>query len=235
MNLLVTRPEPEASRTAARLRALRHSVIVQPLLTIVLNPPPPIAARPVAIAVTSQNGVRALASWPQAAAWRDVPLFSAGDMTRAAARAAGFTNVRASGPPASFADDVARDLGAVRGPVIYAAARDRAGTLAEDLGARGYAVEVIEAYRAEPVSALAPAVCDALAAGALDGALLYSRRTAATFRTLVEGAGLKEAVARITIFALSDAVGAEVAGLTGTVLVAARPDEDSLFRLLRAA
>ena len=63
MRLLVTRPEPEATRTAALLRSHGHDVIVAPLLRV--EPVAEVAFGPgpwAALAFTSANAVRAIAS-----------------------------------------------------------------------------------------------------------------------------------------------------------------------------
>ena len=81
MRLLVTRPEPDADETAARLTAMGHDVLVQPMLRIVFAPPPEDIPEPAALIATSRNGVRALAAWPAAAHWRETTLFVTGEGT----------------------------------------------------------------------------------------------------------------------------------------------------------
>ncbi len=229
MRLLVTRPEPEASASAERLRALGHSVTVAPLLAIMLNPPPRDLPEPAGLIVTSRNGVRALQTWPQAAGWRDVPLFAIGSSTAQAARAAGFGRVTAGdGEGAALAASIVAVLPASRGPVIYAAARDLSGNLAEKLEEAGTDLQMVEAYRAEPAEALGPTVRAALAEGRLDGALFYSRRTAETFRDLTAGAPVRLA----HVFALSAKVAEPLRTLRAAVHIAPKPDEASLLSLI---
>ncbi|MCR4283071.1 MAG: uroporphyrinogen-III synthase, partial [Bauldia sp.] len=111
MRLLVTRPEPDAGETAAKLRAIGHDVLVQPLLSIVFAEPPADVPTPGAILITSQNGARSLARWPQIAAWRAVPVFAAGPATARAASALGFGDVRFGARDAgSLAEVVLRSL-----------------------------------------------------------------------------------------------------------------------------
>ena len=229
MRLLVTRPEPDASATARRLQAMGHTVTVEPMLKIVLNDPPGVLPDPAGLIVTSRNGVRALVTWPQAAGWHDVPLFAVGEATGEAARAAGFHDVTAG------ADDGAalvRVIGAIlpkhRGPVIYAAARDLSGNLAEHLEEAGYDLQMVEAYRAERAENLSPALAAALAAGSIDGALFYSRRTAETFRDLVAGRTIRLR----QVFALSEQVAAPLRGLAAALHVAPVPNEVSLLALI---
>ncbi len=229
MRLLVTRPEPDAADTARRLEALGHSVTVEPLLKIVLNAPPRDLPEPAGLIVTSRNGVRALVIWPPASGWRDVPLFAVGEATASEARAAGFRRVAAGeGDGMSLVAAVGAALSAASGPVIYAAARDLSGGLAEHLEEAGYDLQMVEAYRAERAESLTPEVLAALEAGAIDGALFYSRRTAETFRDLVEGHAIRLAHA----FALSEPVAGPLKGLAAMVHVAAAPDEASLLALI---
>ncbi len=229
MHLLVTRPEPDASETARRLTALGHSVTVEPMLKIVLNPPPRDLPRPAGLIVTSRNGVRALTTWPQAAGWHDVPLFAVGAATATDARAAGFSKATAGdGEGAALVRVITAALPPGSGPVIYAAARDLSGNLAEHLEEAGTDLQMVEAYRAERAENLSPALAAALAAGTIDGALFYSRRTAETFRDLTAGRPIRLK----HVFALSAWVAGPLHGLGGALHVAPSPDEVSLSALI---
>ncbi len=95
----------------------------------------------------------------------------------------------------------------------------------ETLEEAGYDLQMVEAYRAEPVARLSPGLLTDLEAGAIDGALFFSRRTAETFRDRVAG----RAVRLAHVFALSAAVAAPLRALGATVHVAAAPDEASLI------
>ena len=237
MRLLVTRAEGQAEETAAELRARGHEPILAPLLDIVLGRPPENLVEPAAIAVTSRNGVKALAAWPEAGAWRGKPVFVTGEATAAAAREAGFADVRAgSGDVAGLCDRILAELPAANGPVLYVTGRDRAGDLAGALAGTGYDVRTVEAYRAEARPELDPAVAEALRAGTIDGALFFSARTAAAFVDRVEAAGLAGAAARIVLYALSEAVAAPRHRLgTADIRVAERPEAAALLALLDPA
>lgn len=235
MRLLITRPEPDASTTAERLRALGHETLVQPLLTITFAPPPADLPTPAAFLITSQNAVRALRSWPQTKDWLRIPAFVAGPATARATAAMGFLDVRgAARNSVSLADAVLDDMVPSDGPLIYPAARDRAGALAGGLTGRGYDVRLVEAYRADPASQLDEAVRVALAAKRLDGVLLYSRRTATTFRNLVTAAGITDRLTNVAFFVISEQVADVLAGIPGRIHVAEHPDEDSLLVLVRS-
>ena len=236
MRLLVTRPEPDAGETAARLAAIGHDVMLQPMLRVVYSDPPEALPEPAALIATSRNGVRALAAWPVAVAWRGKPLFVTGEGSAQTAAAAGFTDVRSGGADAAaLANRIVRDLLKGRGPVIYAAARDRTGALAGGLIAAGHDLRVVEAYRAEPAAALDSGVAAALRTGQIDGVLFFSRRTAEAFGAAVETAGLAPALAAIPCYALSERIGEPLRALSTVVKVAERPDFDGILALIAAA
>jgi uroporphyrinogen-III synthase len=88
MRILVVRPEPGAAATAARVRALGHDAVVQPLLvTEALDWQLP-AGLPDAVILTSAAALRH--AGPQAAALMGLPALCVGAATAAAARAAGW-------------------------------------------------------------------------------------------------------------------------------------------------
>jgi len=236
MRLLVTRPQPDADRTAARLGALGHLALVQPVLTIAFNPPPADVERPGAILITSQNAVRALTNWPGTRDWQAVPVFAAGPATARALADAGFKDVRANASDSgSLADIVIETYPKTAGPLLYPAARDRAGALAGGLSAQGYDVRTVEAYRADPVTRFYPDVRDALVRGQIDGVLLYSGRTAKTLKAVAAAEGVSDSLARPEYFIISRHVAGIVADLGALLHVAERPDEDSLLALIPAA
>lgn len=94
MRLLVTRPDPEGQRTAALLRGLGHEVLLMPLLRIepILNAE--LGTGPwAAVLFTSANAVRAAAAHLRFSELADLPVYTVGRRTRAAAAAAGFASV----------------------------------------------------------------------------------------------------------------------------------------------
>src|SRR5271169_892232 len=125
MRVLVTRPEPDAARTAEKLRAAGHEVAVDSLLTI-----EPVAFDPPrgdygALAATSTNALRAAGANPSMAKLKSLPLFALGVHTANAARLAGFVYIEVAGGDArALGEMLARRLppGA---RVLYLAGEDR--------------------------------------------------------------------------------------------------------------
>jgi uroporphyrinogen-III synthase len=235
MRILVTRPAADSEKTAARLRGLGHEPVLAPLLDIVAAAPPADPPEPAALLLTSRNAVRAVARWPEAAGWRERPVFVTGRGTGDAATQAGFKDIRsADGDADDLVALVISEIGPEVRPILYPAARDRSEAFLESLRAKGYDILVIEAYRAELTATLEPAVCEALRSSRIDAVLLYSRRTAEGFRQAVERAGLAGALGGLRLCALSARVAEPLGGLGAEIVVARRPDEDSLLALLQA-
>lgn len=233
MRLLLTRPLDESEALAENLRALSHSCLIEPMLTVApVAGATPDLADVQAVLLTSANGARALAAHPVA---RDLPILTVGASTAEAARAAGFDNVEsAGGDVVMLADLVRRRLRPQDGMLLHVAGTAVAGDLAGDLNRDGFALRRSVLYRADTASALSPACIDALKAGTLDGALFFSPRSAATFVELVRTAGLDTCLSRLAMYALSPAV-ARAAAMChwGATFVAERPEKSALLALLR--
>ena len=233
MRLLVTRPRTDAERTADLLRDAGHEPLIAPLLEIVpADPPGDVPVSNVqAFLVTSANGARALAG---ATDRRDVALFAVGDASAAAARDAGFAEVRsADGDVDDLAALVRGVLDPANGILIHAVGFVSAGNLAGDLAASGFDARTVVLYEARTCADLPENAAVALTGGRIDGVLLYSPRTARSFTALVEKAGLTPKLAGIRAYCLSAAV-ADVLpeGVFARVETANRPDQAALFELL---
>lgn len=231
MRVLVTRPEPDASRTAALLEARGHRAVVDPVLSVDLIP----ATRPTgefsAVAVTSATAVRAVQSNVDLDSLRRLPLFAVGRRTAEAAREAGFATVHDA---SSDAAGLARLLSAMLPPgsrVLHLAGEDRARDLGPLLAAAKIEVDVIVLYRMLAADRLGPAA-SALKAGDLDAALHYSARSAAAFVRLAGREGLTDAVKELRHFSLSQAVAAPLVALGAPVEIAPEPNEAALLALL---
>lgn len=238
MRLIVTRPEPDATRTAHALIALGHAAILSPMLEVAPDPDARVSDGPIqAVLATSSNAVRALAAHPARARLEPLPFFAVGDRTALEARRAGFRGARsAGGALADLAALVRAELRPGDGPLLYAAGDVRSGDLAGDLGAVGFEVATVVVYRAVARLRLSGVATDALRAGEADGILVYSRRSAAALVLALRAAGLSPLAERVVCYALSEAAAEPLAGIAGApVRVAAHADQISLFALLDRA
>jgi uroporphyrinogen-III synthase len=235
MRFLVTRPDEDGATLAAILTAMGHEAVSAPLLTIRYEGEVEFPDQPwQAVIFTSANGVRALASRPQIARFRPLPVLAVGEASAEAARAAGFDRVEAAGGDVVTLVALAlRRLTPQGGPLLHVAGRIVAGDLKGDLERRGFSVFRAPLYDAVVEDSLPQAAAAALAGGRLDGALFYSPRTARTFATLVRGEGLEGALSAVTAYCLSRAVAEALAGLGfAEIRIAETPSQPALLRLL---
>jgi len=217
----ITRAEPGASRTAARVRALGHQPLVAPLLTIRPLPVDPAALRDAAtLAFTSANAV---AAWAALTDRRALPVFTVGAATADAARAAGFADVRsADGDVDALAALLARERPSQ--PILHPCAAKPAGDLAAALALTGLHVLRMPIYAAADAPSLPAEAAEA------ERILLHSPRAARTLARLGDAR-----LRTLPTLCLSPAVADPLLAAGFTALqIAARPDEAALLALLGA-
>lgn len=218
LRVAITRAEPEASRTAERVRARGAEAVLAPLLTIVACGYDTNTEGAQAIIFTSTNGVHA---FPDTRGARDRTILTVGDATAEAARAAGFTDVRsADGDVAALAALAKRELDPGKGKLIHIAGDHVAGDLGGELRAAGFQIERRLAYASVARQNLPEALLQPL-----DVILFHSARAAETFVAL----GAPNAMT-LTAGCLSATIAA-AAGRTSweRIVTAIRPREDDLL------
>jgi uroporphyrinogen-III synthase len=206
VNLLVLRPEPGASETAARARAMGFDPVVAPLFAITgLAGPPVEAGRFEAVLLTSANGARHAPAGLTA-----LPCFAVGESSAAAARAAGFGDIRTG--PSDGAAAAAMMVSAGIKRALHPCGRDHLAVAAD-----GVEIERRIVYSAEPVARErfgGPAV-----------AMIHSARAGARFAELADGKG------RIAVAAISHAAAAAAGEGWAAKAVAAAPRDQALLEL----
>jgi len=233
MRVLVTRPEPDGERTAAKLRDRGCEVMLAPLLRV----EPVEAVLDGAwhvVALTSVNAVRAIAGHPKLKKLLALPAYAVGGRTADAAVALGFVNVvSADGDAGDLVRVMKTHLrGGAR--VLHLAGEDRAGDLAGGLAGAAIDVETVVVYRAVAASAFPQDVRDALSAGKLDGVLHFSRRTAETYIDCAATAGISDQALAPVHYCLSQQVAEPLAAAgAGIIRTAGRPAEAALLDLVR--
>lgn len=157
----ITRAQPGAARTAARLATLGFEPVVAPLLRIRALPDAlsnaPDLSTVAALAFTSPNGVAAFVALTSEL--RALPVFAVGDATAEAARDAGFHDARsAAGDIHALAHLIAAT--AIEGLILAPGAREPAGDLSALLPDRE--IRRLPVYAAEETDAAAPTDFDAV-------------------------------------------------------------------------
>jgi uroporphyrinogen-III synthase len=231
MRLLVTRPEPDAERTAALLRQKGHEPIIAPVLRIETVAAAFGAGTFAAVIMTSANAARAIATHPRHRELTALPVFAVGERTAQAARQAGFATVASAGGGWPELVRLVASRFQDSGPkLLYLAGEDRSGDVAGALAGHGLVVETVVNYRAVVASGFARQLQAVLAAGPLDGVLHYSRRSAQAF--LAEAEAVLPAVLKIPHYCLSADVAAPLQAAGATVRIATWPEEAALVELL---
>jgi uroporphyrinogen-III synthase len=229
--VLITRPEPGASETAARVADLGCFPILAPFLEI----------RPTRVRLPSVSQIAAIllasgsAVAPLPAAYHAVPALTVGDATTRRAEHAGFADVTSAGGDAvALAALVRSRVAPGSGTLLLAAAQGQSLALAADLRASGYRVMRRVVYAAAPVAALPEAARLSLADDRPVTVLFFSAETARHFMRLVRAAGLTDHLrnhAAVTIGAPS------AMALKGVpwarIRVAGKPTQDEMLALLR--
>ena len=233
MHLLVTRPQPDAEDLQRKLEVRGFRVSVAPLLDIRTGPQRTIPNKPYqAVLITSANGVRALAQHPARHRLLGRVAYAVGPQSRAAAAATGFETVaEAGGDVNAVISKVDRELEPGRGPLLYLSGEETSGDLEAVLQKRGFEVDRVIMYAAVPAAHLPPPVTAMIKRRAIDGVLLYSRRTAKVWRKCISADGLDAHASRILHFCLA----APVTGDLPTewmAKTAANPSEQGMFDLI---
>jgi len=226
--ILVTRAEPGATTTAAKLAAGGLDPIVEPLLLL-----QPIAVASVpefdALAFTSPNGVRLFA---QLSPRRDVPVYCVGKRTSEVARNCGYQiALSANGDVAALARVIAQRL-ARDARLLHAGNAESRGDLAAQLRDAGRKAEFLATYAAQPAATPGPFLARHLAGEAVfDAVLIHSPRAAMIL------AGFLEAVPRhaiVSVAAISAAAADPLVPHARNLEIAIAPNEDALILALES-
>lgn len=235
MRILVTRPEPDAQATVQRLAALGIQASAAPLMmrqTLEASLPP--ADGFAALALTSTNGLRALADRGVIERFIKVPVFAVGARTALEARSMGFSEVvDAGGTLADLANRLAH--GGLEGPVFYPAGKHLTGDLAKSLAPFGVMVVTSRIYDMVPVDGLPDVVVSGLVDGDIGAVLLYSRRTAELWVRALDGLLERNQRSRIAMLCLSETVAEPLlAARFNRVSLADYPSDEAMMALALA-
>ncbi|RVA07625.1 uroporphyrinogen-III synthase [Mesorhizobium sp. M7A.F.Ca.US.002.01.1.1] len=235
LRVLVTRPEPGASRTAHRLE---EAVFRRFLLPLPETKALPAAAGlipddAVAEAVTSANAMRH-APEEIIATLAALPCHAVGRRTAEAARKAGFLSVsEGPGDAEALADVLAADFSGKT--IVYLCGRVRFPAFEQRLGTAGVRVHAVETYDTLTVGYPDEVTLERLSGQPADAVLLYSAKAAAAMQMLARRPALRGLFEKTWVFALSARIAAAFDDATGErIRIAAQPDEEALLALLQA-
>ena len=234
MRVLVTRPQPGAGRTAARLAEMGHEPVLLPLAATRALPvaEDTLPVKIDAVAVTSASALRHL---PPLLAKRlsTLPLHAVGGATAEAARAAGFARV-VEGPGGAAGLAAAMAASAHGGEtVLYLCGRVRLPEFERRLAEAGFGVMALETYDTVETEPSPEAIAAAIGPRPIDAVLLHSAGTATTLTKIMPALEARLAPEPLVV-CLSPRIAAALSrNFHGKVRVAAQPDEDALLAELQ--
>ena len=218
MRLLVTRPEPDAERTAAALRAKGHAVTIAPLLRVEIFADAELGAGPwAAILVTSANAAHAITAHKRVAELQALPVLAVGERTADAMRAAGFADVSSAEGSASDLTKLAAARLKHGEPLLYLAGADRSSDIAADLAAQNFLVSTVVVYRAVQVDVLPAAAAESLERRRRWRAAFLAPERGGLRECHAEAAGLSEAAIKKPVHFCLSAQVAEPLAKAGAV------------------
>lgn len=228
--VLVTRPEPGASRTAERLRIAGCEPVLLALSKIKAVPVADFdASRFDVVAATSAN---ALAHAPRALieTIADLPCFTVGEKTASEARAAGMENVVAGDGDGAVLAALVTAKTKARERVLYLCGKVRRDDFESALAAAGRTVLAVETYDTVARAVSADEAGRVLSNRPVNAVLVYSQQGAKSLLPLLKAPLLAPLFADARILCLSPRIAEVFSGMR--VFAAETPDEDALFALL---
>lgn len=233
-SVLVTRPEPGATRTAQRLADLGFQPLVLPLSAIKPLPISQVSGHYDAVAFTSANALRHVPEEFLATLY-DLPCFAVGSSTAQIARAKGFKQVLSgNGDGLSLAEQINNST-SENARILYLTGRVRAPQFEDILGQSGRRVIAIPVYDTILNHYETDYLAQLFESSPVDICLLYSKRGALALLAVIGKANAHHLFENAQFLCLSDNI-AHIVSDQGFrhVHVARVQDEAGLFELLHA-
>ncbi len=215
MNIVLTRPLKDSLKLKAKIEAASaHKCYIQPLLEIEILDKKIEIPDDAVVAITSANGIRALAKNTKKRGYR---IIAVGNYTAAKSRRKGFRNVESATETTDVnASEAAlfkyiRSRVDVKTPIYHISANVTKGGLKARLVEAGYKYKRIILYNANPVD-FSEEFIELLKASSFEAYSFFSPRTAAIFAKQLVKHSLKHIVEGSVAFCFSNNV---VRGLSG--------------------
>ena len=223
--ILLTRPEPGASATAAALRQVvaGAAILLSPLMAVEYLTPKLPERSFSGVIFTSRAGVAAALRLRAAGLTLPLVAYAVGDGTAAAAREAGFQVQSAQGDAEALLALIRRDK--TRGPLLHLRGREAGDTLAMALISAGIETHAAVVY-AQVAQPFTPAALELLHGTGQVIVPLFSPRSATLFH---QATASLAPLPRLDIIAMSGAVAAAAAAIPARHRsVAAEPTEAAM-------
>lgn len=227
-SVLITRPEPDATETAARVAAMGYTPIVAPVMSVIQTD----VRAPERLAATVLTSRNAVAACP--ASVHGYPVFAVGAATAKRAEDAGFGKVlNANGDAKALVELIGDTMSPQCGSLFLPTGQGQGSALAALLRQRGFDVILSVAYRTVGLHALPDAADKGLRQHHIAIAMFFSGETAQHFVRLVRAADLDEHVRDVEAVAISERAALALRPLPWRrIKVALKPNQDEMLVLL---
>ena len=234
MKVLVTRPREDAAAFARLLNENGFDPVTVPLIDIAFSEEAmPAIPSMAALAITSANGVRAVARRTTNRNW---PVYAVGPASTAAAKEAGF---EVAGEANSSVESLAEIISASAGnyqEIIHIAGSHRAGDLVGLLERKGLKAKLLVLYQAKQQEKLPPDLLAQLQKGEISAATFFSPRTARIFLTCLEAEKATKFLENLPIICLSGSIASVFEKTPAKKVFAAKsPDQTGMIDILKSA
>ena len=235
MQLLVTRPQPDADELAQALRGLGHEVIVEPLLEFEPHDLGSLSFGDAqAIIVTSRNALRALDALGRVHEATHLPLYTVGGASARMGEQLGFEIIHiGSGTAQGLLPLIMQGCRADAGLLVHLAGEKLAFDMRGALEQHGFNASQPVLYHMRPIDKLSTKTESSLRSGVIDGVILMSPLTARTYARLVQDQIPSGVTNGIIHFCLSEKVAEALPESEGKrIAVANESTQDDLLALI---
>jgi len=208
MQILVTRPIPDAWHMKSLIEKLGFDVALAPLIEIVTEEIDPIVFEgATGLIVTSQNALRSLHLSAQTGAVQHLQVYAVGEATANHAQELKLRNITAArGTAVDLVNVIAERHKTRKGHLVHLAGDHLAHDMVAALKAHGIDVKTVTSYKSVAATALPPEIVGKIRSGKIDAVTLMSPRTAEIWTDLAAKQDLQAELNRMTHICLSSAI-----------------------------
>ncbi len=228
MNVLITRPEPQAALTHDKLKASGFHVISEPCQ--IVRPIESELQAAAAYIITSQNGVEHGLKHIDD---KDAVIFAVGDKTAEAAESLGFNVIfSAEGDSQSLIEVVLSRWEPDYGNLLHLSGAEISTDISALLSAIGYKATRTTVYEAVVVEKPSQATIAAINNKKIDVVLFYSAQAVTIFNQWMNEAGLDDALETMQAIVMSDRIAERLGNQWKSIKIAENKHEDAVIELL---
>lgn len=228
MNVLITRPEPQATLTYNKLMSAGFAVISEPCQ--IVKPIESVLQPAGAYIITSQKGVD---HGLKHVADKDAVIFAVGDKTAQAAEDLGFNVIfSADGDSQSLVEVILSRWEPDYGNLLHLSGAEISTDISALLSAIGYSADRTTVYEAVTIENPSKSTIAAINNKEIDTVLFYSAQAVTIFNQWMEQAGLEGALETMQAIVMSDRIAQRLGNQWKSIKIAESKHEDALIKLL---